>query len=134
MSKTIPLSEHKEIEKFISLFSIAELVHTLKYGKSFRKFKINFKTIESLIEELQGIVGFDIILKDKIKGVKLNGIVVSGDIIKFLDEHNHILDCIHVDVAKSHDLFFITYEKKIGRIKDLYKKIMTENKLMKQFN
>lgn len=125
------LSHHKQIEKYISLVSIAELTRTLKYGDEFRKMKLDLKRIIQLIEEMQNIAGLKILLKDTFNNAKLNGIVISYEIIKFIDKH--IIDCIHIDIAKSHELFFISNEKKIGRVKDIYKHVMTENKLMKQF-
>ena len=127
------LSEHKEIKKYISLISVAELVHTLKYGKEFQNFKLDLNYIRVLIEELQNIVGFDIIQKQKVNGMEINGIVISGDVVKFVNVHEHLIDCMHIDIAKSHELFFITHEKKIGQLKKLYENIMTDDKLLKQF-
>lgn len=105
----------------------------MKYDELFRKFKLKLSHIRSLIEELQAICRFKIILNEKINGVKVEGVVVSSDIIQFLDKHEHIVDCIHIDLAKSHELCFVTAENKIGKIKALYKDIVTENKLMKQY-
>jgi len=128
------LSTKTEIKKYISLMSIAELVRTLKYGEKFERFGLSLRFIHSLIEEMQSVVGFDIILRDNVDGTELNGIIISGDIIKLIDKHRHLIDCIHVDIAKSHDLTFVTYEKKIGRMKEIYDHILTENKLMKLYS
>ncbi len=126
------LTKEKGMQKFISLISVAELVHTLKYGKDFAGKNLTIGAIKALIDELQNIMGFEIILRDKIGEAQLNGVVVSTDILEFLDKHQHIIDCIHVDIAKQHDLFFVTYEGKIGRMRKFYDKTMTENKLLKQ--
>jgi hypothetical protein len=126
------LTEEKEMQKFISLISVAELIHTLKYGKDFAGKNLSMGAIMAMIDDLQNIMGFKVILRDKVGETQLNGVIVSTDILEFLDKHNHIIDCIHVDIAKHHDLFFVTYEGKIGRMREFYDKIMTEKKLLKQ--
>ncbi len=127
------LSDDEEMEKYISVISIAELVKTLKYDDKFKKFKLKFQFIEDLIIELQNMIGFDVILKENIKGVKIDGVIISKNIKNFAYVHPHLIDCIHVDISKSHELYFITDEKKMGKLKGLYENIMTENKLRKQF-
>lgn len=127
------LSENKEIEIYISLISIAELVHTLKYHEEFQRYKISLGWIKELIQEFQNIVGFNIIINERINNIEIGGIIIIPEILEFLDKHNGLADCIHVDIAKRNDLCFITYEKKIGRLKEFYDNIITESKLMKQF-
>lgn len=127
------LTEHREIEKFISLISVAELVHTIKHGENFQSFGLKLNYIRGLLSELQNVTDLKIISKEKINGVEINGVVVSENIVNFVDKHRHIIDCIHVDLAKSHDLFFITHEKNMGVLKEFYDKIMTDDKLMKQY-
>ena len=127
------LNEHPEIKKYISLLSVAELVHTLKYGEDFQKFNLNLKYIEKLLSELQNIINLDIIMKEKRNGVEIDGVIISKDLIKLIDKHRHLIDCMHLDIAKSHDLSFVTHEAKMGELKPLYENIMTDDKLMKQF-
>lgn len=127
------LIKHKEIEKFISLISVAELVRTLKYGKEFQEFGLKLSYIRDLIIELQNAIGLNIISKEIINGVEINGVIVSENIINFTDKHHDLIDCIHVDLARSHDLLFVTHDRELGRIKEHYEKIMTDDKLMKQY-
>ena len=128
------LSEHEEIDKFISLISVAELVCALKYDKEFRRFSVKTSYIQKLLEELQSTMDLKIILTEKVKRTRIEGVIISSNIVKYLNKHNHLVDCIHLDIAKSHELCFLTDEKKMGNLKTFYKNIMTENKFMKQFN
>ena len=124
-------NEHPEISKYASILSVAELVHTLKYGKDFQRFRLNLKHIEELLSELQNTINLDIILKEKRDGVEIDGVIITRDLIKMIDRHHHLIDCMHLDIAKSHDLFFVTHEAKMGELKPLYENIMTDEKLMK---
>ncbi len=130
------LNENKrEIKSFVSTISIAELVHTLKHGEDFKKFNLNFNYIKELIGELQDIIGFDIIQTEKMKdGTEIDGVIVSNHVVEYVFKHKHLPDCIHVDIARQHELTFVTYEKAMGELKEYYDNIMTEEKLMKQFN
>jgi predicted nucleic-acid-binding protein len=136
--KTIPqiirfLTEHKEIKKFISILSVAELVHTLKYGKDFQSFRLKLNYILDSLVELQKAMDMEVITKENIREMEINGIIISENVVGFVDRHQHLLDCIHADLAKSHDLFFITHEKDMGVLKEFHEKIMTDDKLMKQY-
>ncbi len=129
------LNEHKsEIKSFVSTISIAELVHTLRHGDAFVKFSLGFNYIKELIGELQDIIGFDIIQTEKIGEVDIDGVIISNDIVKYVFKHRHLVDCIHVDIARQHELTFVTYEAAMGELKEYYGKIMTEDRLMKQSN
>jgi len=127
------LTEHREIRKFISILSVAELVHTLKYGKEFQSFGLKLSYILDSLIELQKAMNMEVISKENIGGMEINGVIVSENIVRFVDKHQHLVDCIHADLAKSHDLFFITHERDMGVLKEYYDKIMTDDKLMKQY-
>lgn len=127
------LSDHQEIEKYISIVSVAELVRTVRHGDDFQGFGLKLNYIRDLLTELQNVTGLKIISKEKFNNVGINGVVISENIINFVDRHRHLIDCIHVDLAKSHDLFFITHDRDIGVLKEYYEKIMTDDKMMKQY-
>ncbi len=127
------LTEHREIRKYISILSVAELVHTLKYGRDFQSFGLPLNFILDSLSELIKSMEIEVISRENFSGTKINGIIVTENIIKFVDKHQHLADCIHVDLAKSHDLFFITHERDMGVLKEFYEKIMTDDKLMKQY-
>lgn len=127
------LNEQKKIQKHISLISIAEAFKVLKHGNDYKKYNLQDDQIEGMLSSLQEYISLKVILRDEIEGIRLKGIVVSTDIIDFVKKHGEIRDCIHVDVAKSHNLYFLTDDRKIGRLKGLYKNIMTEKKFIKQF-
>lgn len=133
-SKKLPfiiklLIERTEIKKFISVFSILEIIRVLKYDKKFRKFDLEVTYIKKLIEKLQNDLDFEIIMNKE-----ANGIFVSNEVVKFIEIHDQIMDCIHFDIAKNNNLCLLTDDKKIGNLKTFYKNIMTENKFRKQFN
>ena len=127
------LSEHKEINKFISILSVAELVHTLKYGKDFQAYGLKLSYILDSLAELLKSMEIEVISKENFGGMEINGIVISENIVRFVDRHKHLADCIHVDVARSHDMFFVTHERDMGVLKEFHEKIMTDDKLMKQY-
>lgn len=127
------LASLERVEKYISLISVAELVHTLRYGDDFSGYRLTLRRIEELIQELQGVLGFVLIEQEKVQDTDVGGIIITRDVVRFIDKHKELADCLHVDIAKRNQLCFVTYEKKIGVLKELYDNIMTENKLMKQF-
>jgi len=127
------LKEHKNIEKFISLVSVAEIISVLKYNKDFRHYKLTLGEINNLLVVLMTMIGFEIIVEIEIDGKKIKGNLITRAINNYIDKHEHVLDCIHVDIAKTNDLLFITNEDKFGLLKDLDCHIMTFNKLVKQF-
>ncbi|OIN86724.1 MAG: hypothetical protein COY38_02870 [Candidatus Aenigmarchaeota archaeon CG_4_10_14_0_8_um_filter_37_24] len=68
------------------------------------------------------------------QNTKIYGVIISGNIVRYSDKNPHLIDSIHLDIVRSHDLCFLTDEKKLGNLKTFYENIMTENKFMKQFN
>jgi len=127
------LSETKKyVKSYISIVSVAELVKILKYDDEFKKFEIKTSRIIELIDELQQIIGFDIIRNIVVNNTKVEGVIISKDIIKYVQLHPHLSDCIHVDIAKRYELCFLTIESRTGKLKQLYADIMTEKKFFKQ--
>ncbi len=127
------LSNHREIEKYISIITVAEAIRVLKYDDDFRRYKLDLESIKALISKLQEIVGFSILEEVVVENRKFKGIIVTPEIIKFIDKHEHLIDCIHIDIAKFHELTFISNEEEYGELKALYPNIMTANKLIKQY-
>jgi len=126
------LSEQKDVQKFISIASKAEIISVLKYDEKFRKYNFSDAEIESLISLLQTIIGFNIIIDMKIGETIIKGNLITDLVIEYTKKCGHVLDCIHVDMARTNDLTFVTSENKLGKIKDLYERIMTENKYTSQ--
>jgi hypothetical protein len=105
----------------------------LKNDEKFRKYNFSDAEIESLISTLQAIVGFNIIIEMKTDGIPIKGNVITETVAEYAKKCGHVLDCVHIDMARTNDLTFVTTEKKLGRIKELYDQVMTENKYIKQF-
>jgi predicted nucleic acid-binding protein len=127
------LSEHEEIEKCISLISVVELKRVLRYNNDFKRYRLEVKRMGQILASLQNMTNLKIIDREKFGEVRINGIIVSYDISRFIEEHDDLVDCIHVDIAKSHELCFLTDDRKIGNLKKIYGNIMTANKFAKQF-
>jgi predicted nucleic-acid-binding protein len=119
-------------KSYVSILTIAELVKILKHDERFKNKDLNIEYIEKLIEELQNIAKFDIINTIRLNGFSIDGVILSKNIVKYVELHPDLIDCIHVDIAKTYELWFLTDEKKIGKLKVLYNSVMTENKFFKQ--
>lgn len=126
------LAQSQGMQIYISIISLAELVHTLKYSRDFQRFRMTLPWLRTLLEELQRILGFLIIERERIGGVDIGGIVITPAIVRFLDVHPELMDCLHVDIARRNDLWFITHDDNVGKLKPLYENIMTDNKLIRQ--
>ena len=120
------------VEKFISLISLAELINTLKHGDDFKRYNLTLPIIGALIEEMQSTVGFKIITTENIRGTEVEGIIITPFVLRLIDIHGELADCLYVDIARRNSLSFITHESRIGRLKELYDNTMTDDKLMKQ--
>lgn len=127
------LSKHKEIETFISAFSVAEIVAKLR--KEFKD-RVTMDEIKEIIEILRNSIKFDTIKLDKfsdMKGQERKGILISPEIIDFAFVCYDASDAIHIDIAKSNDLWFVTRDDDAPRAREKYSKIMGESKFRKQF-
>ncbi len=112
----------KDIEKFISAYSVAELLVKLK--DEFQDREISENKIAYLFEILRGTIGLKIIYESKL----------TETVIKFADicgDHN---DAIHIEIAKNQNLTLVTKDEALGKAEKLYPNIMSIGKLMKQFD
>lgn len=126
------LRERKEITKFISIFTIAELVENLLFHeKRIRDFMKRTQVIESFAELLMQTTGIKIIEFEKED--EHTGIFVSPNIVKYTGICGSVKDAIHVCIAEHEDLWLITHDDKIGKLKPLYTKITTDTHLLKIF-
>ena|SRR3989344_6745232 len=128
------LAQHKEIECFISAFTVAEIVARLK-----NEFKdlITLNDIRYSIEIFQDSINCQIIKLDKFRDMKdkdREGILISPQIVEFAFECLDSKDAIHIDIAKSNDLWFITRDNDVTRVKNIYNNVMGEKKFRKQFD
>ena len=127
------LSMHREIEVFISFFTIAELVEDLMFKeprvKDYRK---NMNNVLDLIDILTESLKIKrIIHKDK---NELEGNFIPKNIVEFTSICGSLKDSVHVSIAKYQDLYFVTHDKKITLLGSAYDKIITDNKLYKLFD
>ena len=126
------LRKHSEINKFISIFTIAELVESLLFReKGIHDHMKKLETINSFVQVFVETTGIKIIEFEK-KDVH-RGIFISPNIVKYTAECGEVKDAIHVCIAEHEDLALVTHDDKFGRIKPLYEKIVTDKHLMKLF-
>ncbi len=124
------LKEHKDLIKpHISTLTVAEIIEVLRTDSKFGKYHFeedeNLKRISGLISKLIGVMNIKIIE---------DGIKINNDVIKFVHKHPEVIDCLHVILAKQNELTFITEEaERIGRLKIFYSKIMSYDKLKRQY-
>ena len=115
---------HTEIEKFISTFTIAELIEKLLFKtnniKSYMKEK---SKIEDFVEAFRQTIPNLKILEDEVSQNGQKGLFICAeDLLAFTTKIGSSKDSVHVCIAKHEDLYFVTKDDKIGRVKELYPK------------
>ncbi len=125
--------EHEKVTKWISLVSEAEIMKILKFDNKFKKYNLTYEQIIGLIEILREILNFRTIVEFEKDGKTIKGNLVTGDIRKYAYEHDHIIDCIHVDISRQNELLFITEESRLPKLNKLTNDIITFNGYTKQF-
>ncbi|MBI3412857.1 MAG: hypothetical protein HY051_02125 [Candidatus Aenigmarchaeota archaeon] len=53
---------------------------------------------------------------------------------EMIKKHGEMVDCLHVAIAKTNSLLFITHEGKIGVLKEFYENVDTFNHFSKVFS
>ncbi len=123
---------HNEFEKFISIYGIAELIETLKNEPEIQHKKLTKEFIMELIKLLQTTINMKIIESTDKENTEFKGISLSADIIDFTYLCGDLKDAIHVEIAKSNKLSFVTKDDKAGRIKPLYPEIVGIRKFIRR--
>jgi len=118
------LEERKETEKYISVFTIAEITANLM--NEFKDRNLKKEYIIGLVNTLKSTIQLNIIEHEVIE--------LSSIMIDYAYECRDAKDSIHVLIAKKNDLWFITRDNDVPRLKPLYEKIMGERKFRKQFD
>ena len=127
------LSEHGEIEKFISVFSIAEIVETLLKEPELQGIKLTKEWITSLIEIFKDTVKVEVLEEDKAFKGKYRGFYVSPKIVEFTYLCGDLKDSIHADIAKNHSLLLVTKDDDVGRVKAVYPKVEGIRSLIRRY-
>lgn len=126
------LREQKEIKKFISIFTIAELVEDLLFHeKRIRDYMKRKEVIESFANILMQTTDIKIIEYERQD--EHAGIFISPDIVKYTAACGSVKDAIHVCIAEHEALWLVTHDDKFGRIKPSYENILTDTHLLKLF-
>lgn len=127
------LSERSEIEKHISIFSIAELVETLLKEPELQGWRLTKEWISSLIEIFKDTISAKIIEEDEGYKGKYRGFYVSPKIVELTYLCGDLKDSIHVDIARTSDLLLITKDDKVGRVKAVYPKVEGIRSLIRRY-
>ncbi|MBI5060989.1 MAG: hypothetical protein HZB67_01605 [Candidatus Aenigmarchaeota archaeon] len=128
------LKQHPEVKTFISSMTAAEIVERSR--KDLAKQNLSLIQIKKVVEKMQQILGFKIIDfyvatdgKEEIKDIRLN----ARNIINLTFLGKDVKDAIHVEIARQNDLWWIARDDCTGTMEEIYPKIMTAKKLMKQY-
>ena len=121
---------HPEIERTISIFTVAEIVENLLFReKRILEYKRNIDAILTLVKVIQNTYSIDVIEYEIKDGQK--GFFVLSDLIALTGKLGNIKDAIHVCIAKHENLMLVSHEDKFGVVKDIYKNIATDRQLFK---
>lgn len=123
--------EHKEIKKFVSIFTVAELIEKLLFKQDgIKEHMKNKEMVLSFLRSLMQMTGIQIIgFKEEDEG----SIFVSSKIIEYTVICRSMKDAIHVSIAKQENLWFLTHDDEIGKLKPAYEKIITDTHLFRVF-
>ena len=115
------LTERKELPKFISSLSLLEIGAVTK--KEFPAFTL--KDLENFTKSLIDTIGLEVIYLPEINW---------KNALQYAMLCHDARNSLHIDIARSRDLWFITRDKDDPRVKSVYPKVMGENKFRKQFD
>ena len=115
------LAKHNEIEKFISIFSIAEIIEVLR--RTYSANNLSKEYILGLVDTLSASIDLKVIKEASL----------SDRIIDYTYLCNDAKDAIHIDICRASEMWFITADDKCGRVKGAYDRIMGERKFRKHF-
>lgn len=120
------LIDHSEIEKYVSAFTVAELVKELMFKTD--RVKPHMKRLEyvqSFIETFQlTIPNLNIIELEESKNGDKGILIPVPDLIKYTSLIGDVPDAIHVCIAKHEDIYMVTKDDKVGRVQSVYPKII----------
>lgn len=118
------LIDHPEIEKYISAFTVAELVKELMFKTD--KVKPHMKRLEyvqSFVETFQLIIpNLNIIELEESKNGDKGILVAVPDLIKYTSLIGDVSDAIHVCIAKHEDIYIVTKDDRVGNVQSVYPK------------
>ena len=128
------LSEHKEIKVYISAFTAAEIA--AKLSKQFGE-NATPELIKTIIETLINTLGAETIkyeiFFDK-QGKERKGLLISQELPNMALACRDAKDAVHICLAKSNDLLFVTRDKDATRVRTIYEKVTGAEKYIKQFS
>lgn len=127
------LSARKELEKHISVFSIAELVETLLRESQLQGIKLTKGWLLSLVEIFKDTMGAKILEEDEVSKGMYRGFYVSPKIVEFTYLCGDLKDSVHVDIARSASLTLVTKDDKVGRVKTAYPNVEGIRSLVRRY-
>ncbi len=120
------LIEHSEIEKYISAFTIAELVENLMFkSNKIRDYMKKSQYIIDFIETFRHTIpNLKIIELEESKNGKKGLLISVPELIEFTSIIGSVKDSIHVCIAMHEDIYIVTKDDKVGKVQTLYPKII----------
>ena len=129
------LIAHPEIEKYISYFTIAELVEILMFKTD--KVRDHMKRLEiigAFVEAFQRTIpNLRIIVLEESKNGEKGLLIPIPELLKYTALIGEVKDAIHVCIAKHEDIFIVTKDDKIGKVQSVYPKTVGMKGFAKAF-
>ena len=118
------LVDHPEIEKYISSFTIAELVEHLMFKTDrIKGFMRKLDIITSFVEAFQNTIpNLSIIELEESKNGDFGILVPIPELIEYTSVIGSVSDSIQVCIAKHEDIYIVTKDDDIGKVQSLYPK------------
>ena len=118
------LIEHKEILKFISTFTVAELIEKLLFKtNNIKQYMKKKSKIEDFVETFRCTIPNLKILEDETSRTGEKGLFICAeDLLAFTTKIGSTKDAIHICIAKHEGLYFVTKDDDAGRVQSIYEK------------
>lgn len=126
------IGKYDEIDKFLSIFSVAEIINKLKDAPRVRAYKYKgfYDTVIATVRTLQEGVGVAVVEGDVDK--TLTSLIIDPDkLLKYTYKNGSIQDAILLIIADDIDAVFVTDNKHILDAKDIPVKRITINHFTK---
>lgn len=120
------LVDHPEIEKYISYFTIAEIVEELLFKTDkIKDYMKRLEHVKAFVEVFQlTIPNLSIIEQEESKNGESGILIPAPELLEYTAKIGDVKDAIHVCIAKHEDIYMVTKDDKVGKAQSVYPKII----------
>ena len=124
-----------EIAKYISYFTIAEIVKELMFKTDkVRSHLKRLEIVQSFVLTFQGTIpNLSIIELEESKNGEKGILIPIPELLQYTALIGDTSDAIHVCIAKHEDIYLVTKDDKVGKVKILYPKTIGMKDFAKAF-